>query len=71
MTDNVNVKIGKKLYKIRKQQNISQKDLAKKMHYTQCKISRIEKGKQNIELNELMDFSKALNEPVIYLLSDL
>ncbi len=71
MTENVNVKLGKKIYQLRKEKKFSQEDLAKKVNYSQCKISKIENGRKDIEVSELLAFSKALKEPIVYFLSDL
>lgn len=67
----MNVKIGNRLYLLRKRNNVSQEALAKQTHYSQCTISRIENGRKEVQIKELLAFAKALKEPVIYFLSDL
>ena len=71
MNKNVNVKIGKKIYQIRTEKKLSQQALADKIHYTQCKISRIETGDTDVKISELYAFAQALKTPVTSFLIDI
>lgn len=50
---------------------MSQQQLAKRTHYSQCVISRIERGERDMGIKDLQVFSKALEKPMVYFLSDL
>ena len=54
--------LGKELAAIRREQGLSQKDLAKKIGISQQLISRIEKGGENISLITLTNLARALNK---------
>ena len=54
----------KQIIETRKEQGLTQTDLAKKLETTQAVISRIESGKQNITLSYLEDIAKALGKNV-------
>ena len=56
--------IGKEIAYIRREQGLSQKDLARKVGVSQQLISRIEKGGENISLGTLTNVSKALNKKI-------
>ena len=56
--------IGKKIAGIRREQGLSQKDLARKLRISQQLISRIEKGGENISLGTLTNISKALGKKI-------
>ena len=55
---------GKKLAGIRREQGLSQKELAKKIGVSQQLISRIEKGRENISLGTLTNIACALNKAI-------
>lgn len=55
---------GKRISDIRREQNLSQKELAKKIGVSQQLISRIEKGGENISLVTLANIAHALNKKV-------
>ena len=57
-------KIGKQIRNIRQEQNLLQKQLAKKLGVSQQLISRIEKGKENISLYTLNNISRALGRKI-------
>ena len=71
MQENVSVKLGKRIIEIRKEKKLSQQDLAQKTHYSQCVISRIERGERDMGIKELQVFSKVLGKSMVYFLSDL
>jgi len=54
------VKMGKMIRDARKEQGLSQKDLAKKLGISQQIISRVEKGRENISLATLTNITRAL-----------
>jgi len=56
--------IGKKIAGVRREQGLSQKDLARKVGVSQQLISRIEKGGENISLGTLVNISKALKKEI-------
>ncbi len=56
--------IGKKITAIRHEQNLSQKELAKKIGISQQLISRIEKGRENVSLTTLTNIARALDKRV-------
>ncbi len=57
-------KVGSQIRKIRKEQGLSQRTLAKKLGISQQLISRIEKGRENISLITLAGVLKALGRKV-------
>jgi len=56
--------IGKKAAGIRREQGLSQKEMAKKIGVSQQLISRIEKGGENISLMTLANIGRALDKKV-------
>jgi len=55
---------GSKLSEIRREQGLSQKEMAKKMGISQQLISRIEKGRENISVSTLANMAHALNRKI-------
>lgn len=55
---------GKKIAGLRKEQELSQGDLAKKLGVSQQLISRIESGNENASLKTLSNIAKALNKKI-------
>ena len=55
---------GKKVAAIRREQGLSQKELAKKIGISQQLISRVEKGGENISLGTLTNIARALNKTI-------
>jgi len=55
---------GKKIAGCRKEQRLSQKNLAKKLGVSQQLISRIESGNENASLETLSNIAKALNRKI-------
>ena len=62
--------IGRKLQKAREAAEISQKELAKKLGYTQASLSNYELGKRRLYLPDLKRISKILSKPITYFLED-
>jgi DNA-binding XRE family transcriptional regulator len=56
--------IGKKIAAIRRQQGLSQKEMALKLRVSQQLISRIESGRENVSLLTLSNVVAALNKKV-------
>jgi len=54
-------KIGKKIFELRKQKNLSQEKLANVAGVDRTYIPKVEKGKINITVNSLEKIAKALN----------
>ena len=62
------VRVAVQIAKIREKKQMTQKDLAMKLHTTQQAVSRIEKGDQNITLNMIERLAEALDKkPVLKL----
>lgn len=55
---------------LRKQQGLTQLDLAKKVNYSDKAVSRWEKGEVMPDIETLQSISKALNAPLAYLLEE-
>jgi DNA-binding XRE family transcriptional regulator len=60
-------KTGKLIRNTRKEQGLSQKDLAKKLGISQQIISRVEKGRENISLATLTNITRALGVKVEFI----
>jgi len=58
------VEIGKKLRDLRKQANLSQQEVGKKLNLTSQAIANYENGKRDISSSMLLKFSKIYNIPV-------
>jgi DNA-binding XRE family transcriptional regulator len=54
--------VGHRLAQIRKEQGMSQKDLADKMGVSQQLISRVEKGRENVSLSTIKTIAYALGK---------
>mgnify|MGYP006288169645 CR=1 FL=1 len=63
MTNSVD-NIGNKISMIRKNKNISQRELAQKANLSQSFISHLEHGKRNPTLNTLQSIAHALDIPL-------
>ena len=55
---------------LRKQQGLTQLDLAKRVNYSDKAVSRWEKGEVMPDIETLQNISKALNVPLVYLLEE-
>lgn len=55
---------GKQISNIRREQGLSQKEMAKKMGISQQLISRIEKGRENVSVSTLANMARALNKKI-------
>lgn len=55
---------GKQISDIRREQGLSQKELAKKMGISQQLISRVEKGRENVSVSTLANMARALNKRI-------
>jgi len=55
------LEIAYQILKLRKQKNISQAQLAKRLKTKQSNIARIEAGKQNLSIQTLNSIARALN----------
>ena len=60
-----NEKIGKLIYQIRQERNLTQASFAKKLGTSQSAVNRIENGKQNLSLEMLGRISDVLNKQII------
>ncbi|GAA6622918.1 helix-turn-helix domain-containing protein [Scytonema sp. NUACC26] len=63
--------IANKIKRAREEAGLSQRTLAETMFCDQSTISYIERGKVGVPLENLVEFSNALNKPIIYFLSDI
>jgi len=57
-------KIAQKIEELRREELVTQQELAKKIGTTQSAISRIESGKQNITIDYLQRIASALNRDI-------
>lgn len=64
--DPVNLKIGELIRKRRKQLNLTQKELAEKLSITAQQVQKYETGNNKLNINRLVEFSKALFIPISY-----
>jgi transcriptional regulator with XRE-family HTH domain len=64
-------RLGERITNERKEQNISQEQLAFRSHMDRTYLARIEEGKANPSIRILSRISKTLNIPVCRLLSNI
>lgn len=64
-------KIGLRIRRVRLDQGIKQKDLARKIGISQGALTNFELGRRKISLEWLVKISRALETPVGYFLSDI
>ena len=62
-------KIGQRIRKVRLENGIKQKDLAKKISISQGALTNFELGRRKISLEWLLKISRALDVPVGYFVS--
>ena len=55
---------GKQISDIRREQGLSQKEMAKKIGISQQLISRVEKGRENVSVSTLANMARALNKRI-------
>ena len=60
----IQIEIGKRLRKLRKQANLSQQEVGKKLNLTSQAIANYENGKRDISSSMLLKFSKIYNVPI-------
>ncbi len=60
-------KIGRRIQKLRTEQNLSQQDLAAKINYEKSNMSRLEAGKTNMTVSTLEKIANALEVELIEL----
>jgi transcriptional regulator with XRE-family HTH domain len=60
LKESIQIQVGKRLQKIRKEKNIWQPDLAAKCNFEKSNMSRLEAGRANATLSTLEIVSKAL-----------
>jgi transcriptional regulator with XRE-family HTH domain len=63
--------IAHRIKEARKEQGITQMELALKLNQDRSSISYIENGKITLAADRIGDFSRALNKPILYFLSDI
>jgi len=59
--DDILYDISMKIFDFRMENNLSQKDLAKKLEVTQVMVSKLESGQYNPSIEQLWKISKKLN----------
>lgn len=64
------INIGSKIKKLRKEQSITQTELAESVNLSYQQIQKYENGKSKINVNKLMEICKALNTEIGYFLYD-
>ena len=62
--------VGQKLRLARKNSNYSQKTVAQLLHIDINKVSRIERGEQSAEFQDIVQFSRLYNTSLYYFLED-
>ena len=67
MEESIQIQVGKRIQKIRKEKKISQQDLAAKCNFEKSNMSRLEAGRANATLSTLEIVSKALEINIIEL----
>ncbi len=67
MEESIQIQVGKRIQKIRKEKKISQQDLAAKCNFEKSNMSRLEAGRSNATLSTLEIVSKALEINIIEL----
>lgn len=63
-TEEVLIKMGQQIKRIRKEQQLSQMQLAEKCNFEKASMSRIESGQSNVTISTLEKISKALSVPI-------
>ena len=72
MTKSLDIElICKKLTELRKTNNLTQRQLARRLSVYQSYISKVELGQKNLNIFELKDYLKALNYSLIEFLKIL
>ena len=66
-----NFEIRKKLIFLRKKNNLTQRDLSKKLIVNQSYISKVELGQRRLDVLELKKYLKVLNYSIDQFLSEL
>lgn len=61
--------VGNRIKSMRRQVNITQRQLAKELNLSVAYISKIERGKTPINLKRLVQFSEIMNVPISYFLT--
>ena len=64
-------KIGLRIRRVRLEQEIKQKDLARRIGISQGALTNFELGRRKISLEWLVKIARALETPVCYFLDDL
>ena len=67
MEESLQIKVGKRIQKIRIEKSISQQDLAARCNFEKSNMSRLEAGRANATLSTLETVSKALEVDIIEL----
>lgn len=65
MEESLQIKVGKRIQKIRIEKSISQQDLAARCNFEKSNMSRLEAGRANATLSTLETVSKALEVDII------
>jgi transcriptional regulator with XRE-family HTH domain len=63
--------VAERIKQARKEANLTQKELANLMFCDNSNISYIERAKQSVDVETLIQFSKILNKQPIFFLSDI
>ena len=64
------IRIGKNIRKIREEKQISQAELAARCNYEKSNMSRIESGKTNFTIGTLLNIAESLGTSITDLLRD-
>ena len=63
-------KLIEKLKKTRKQANLTQKQVAEKLGYTQSYLSKIESGQLRLDIFQVEDLAKIYNKEINYFIGE-
>ena len=66
-----NRKLSKKLFALRKENNLTQRGLAQKLSVSQSYVSKVELGQRRLDIIEVNKYVKALNYSIEDLIKDL
>lgn len=69
INENFNIEVGQKIFKARKQLNMSRADLGKKVNLHESTVKRYEDGQiKSLDIDKMKEFAKALDIDPTYLM---
>ncbi len=67
----IDIFVGKRIKQKRQELNLSQQQLAKKLHISFQQLQKYESGQNRISASRLWDLSQTLNEPISYFFENI